>query len=78
MILPYESFEHPDKTQNTKFLPYDDFHSELRNCNFVEAEETDYANQFKSGLTTEQAVNILKLQKRQPNGIEKYQNLQQK
>ena len=55
-FFPYEWFDHPDKMQNTKLPPYDDFCSKLRSCNQLEGECTDYVNCLKSGLTTEQAV----------------------
>ena len=60
---PYESFDHPDKMQNTELPPYDAFYSKLRSCNPHEVEYTDYFNVLKSGLTTEQAVVKLKLSK---------------
>ena len=63
--------------QNTELHPYDAFYSKLRSCNTLEAEDTDYVNLLKSGLTTEQAVVKLKLSKPHPIGIENYQYLQQ-
>ena len=75
--LPYEWFDHPDKMQITELPPYDSFYSRLRSCNALEAENTDYVNLLKSGMTTEQAVVKLKLSKPPPTGIENYQYLQQ-
>ena len=65
--------------QNAKYStsPYDVFYSELRCCNLLETEYTDYVNLFKSGLTKEQAVIKLKLSKPHPTGIEDYLYLQQ-
>ena len=71
-FFPYEWFNHPDKQQTTELPPYGVFYSELRSCNPLEAEYTDYASPLKSGLTTEQAVVKLKLPKSPPTGIEKY------
>ena len=76
-FFPYEWFDHPDKMQNTELLPYDAFYSELRSCNPLEAEYTDYVNLLKCRLTTEQAVVKLKLSKPPPTMIENYQYLQQ-
>ena len=63
--------------QNPELPPYDVFYSKLRSCNPLETEYTDYVNQLKSGLTTEQAVIKLKLSKPPPTGIENYHYLQQ-
>ena len=63
--------------QNTELPPFDAFYSKLRSCNPFEAEQTDYVNLLKSGLTTKQAVVKLKLSKPPPTGIENYQHLQQ-
>ena len=76
-FLPYEWFDHPETMQNTELFPYDAFYSKLRSCNPLEAEDADYVNLLKSGLTTEQAVVKLKLSKPPPTGIEIYQYLQQ-
>ena len=62
--------------QNPELPPYDAFYSELRSCNPLETEYTDYINLLKSGLTTEQAVMKLKLSKPPPTGIENYLYLQ--
>ena len=71
-------FDHPEKMQNTEVLPYDAFYSALRSFNPLEAENTEYVNLFRSGLTTEQDVVKLKLSKPPLCGIEKYEYLQQK
>ena len=63
--------------QNTELPPYDAFYSKLRSCKPLEAEYTEYLNLLKSGLSTEQAVDKLKLSKPPPTGIENFQNLQQ-
>ena len=64
--------------QKTELPPYDAFYSNLRSCNLLEAEYTDYVDLLKNGLTTEQAVVKLKLSKPPPTRIEKYQYLQQR
>ena len=74
-FFPYESFDHPDKMQNTELPPYDAFYSKLRSWNPLEAEHTDNVNLLKSELTTEQAVVKLKLSKPPPTWIEIYQYL---
>ena len=76
-FFPYEWFDHPNRMQNTELPPYDAFYSKLRSCNTLEAENTNYVNLLKNGLTTEQAVIKLKLSRPPPNGIEKYHYLQQ-
>ena len=73
----YEWFDYPDKMQNTELSPNDAFYSKFRGCNPLEAEYTEYGKLLKSGLTTEQAVDKLKLSKPPLTGIEKYQYLQQ-
>ena len=69
-FFSYEWFDHPDKMQTTGLTPYDAFYSNLRSCNPLEAEYTDYVNLLKSGFTTVQAVVKLKLSKPPPTGIE--------
>ena len=76
-FLPYEWFGHPDKMQNPEVPPYDASYSNIRSCNPLKTEYTDYLNLLKSGLTTEQAVNKLKLSKPPPTGIDNYHYLQQ-
>ena len=76
-VFPYECFDHPDKTHKVELSPYDAFYRKLRSCNLLRGEHTDYINLLKSGLTTEQAVNKLKLPKPPPTGNENYQYLQQ-
>ena len=75
---PYEGLNHLDKIWKTELPPFDAFNSQLRSCNPLVTEYMDYANLMKNGSTTEQAVIKLKLSKPPLNGIENYQNLQQK
>ena len=75
-FIPYEWFDHPDKTQKTELPTYDSSYSKLRSCNPLVNEYTDYVNLLKSGLTSEQAVIKLKLLKPTPTEIENYHYLQ--
>ena len=68
-FFPYEWFDHPDKMLNTEILSYAAFYIKLRSCNSLEAENTDYVYLLKSELTTEQAVDKLKLSKPPPMGL---------
>ena len=63
--------------QITEFPRYNAVYSKTRSRNLLEAENKDYVNLLKSGLTTEQAIIKLKLSKPPPTGIEIYQYLQQ-
>ena len=63
--------------QKTQIPPYNACCSNLCSCNLFENKHTDYINQWKSALTTEQAVIKLKLSKSSPTGIENYHYLQQ-
>ena len=74
--FPYKYVEYSDKKWNKKLPPNDAFYNELRAHNPLEAEQTDYADLLKSGMTTEQAVVKLNLSEPPPTGVEKYQNLQ--
>ena len=63
--------------QKTELPPHDAFYSNFGSCNPLENEYTDYVNQLKSGLTTEQAVIKLKMLKPLSTGIEIYHYVQQ-
>ena len=67
---------HPDRMQNTKLLPNDASYKQLRGCNPLGAENTEYVNLYKNEMTAEQAVAKMKLSKTPPTGVEKYQYLQ--
>ena len=77
VLFTHEGFDHPDKYQNTELHPSAAFYSKLRTCNPLEAENKEYVNPSKNGLTTEQVVVKLKLSKPSTTGIENYQYLQQ-
>ena len=55
--------------QNTELPPSYAFHSNLRKCNPLETEYTEYVNRLKSALTTEQAAIKMNLSKPPPTGI---------
>ena len=61
---------------NTELPPYDSFFSILRNNNSLDKEYNDIQNLVNSGLTTEQAVAKLRLDRIPPTGAEIYLYLQ--
>ena len=73
----YDCFDHPDKMQNRKLIPFDGFYSKLHRCIRPETEYMGYHNLLKIGLTKEQAVIKLKPSQPPPTGIEIYQYLKQ-
>ena len=64
--------------QNAELLSCDAFHSKHRSCNPREAKYNGYVNVLKKGMTTQQAVVILKLSKPLPTRVENNQYMQQK
>ena len=66
----------PEKMNNTEFPPYDSFFSVLRNSNPLEKDYNDFQNLVNSGLTTEQAVAELRMDRIPPTGAENYSFLQ--
>ena len=71
-FFPYEWFDNPDKLNNKELLPYDSFFSKLRNINPLEKDYNDSENLTTSGLSSEQAVCKLRLNKIPPTGYENY------
>ena len=61
---------------NKEFPPYDSFFSFLRNNNPLEKGYNDFQNLVNSGLTTEQSVAKLRMEKKPPTGAENYSYLQ--
>ena len=61
---------------NKELPPYDSFFSILRNNNPIEKECNDFQNVVNSGLTTEQAVAKLRMDRILPSGVQKYSFLQ--
>ena len=61
---------------NKKIPPYDSFFGILRNSNPLEKDYNDFENLFDSGLTTEQAVAKLRMDRIPPTGAENFSYLQ--
>ena len=75
-FFPYEWFDCPEKMNNKQLPPYDSFFSILRNNNALEKDYNDFQNLVNSGLTTEQAVAKLRMDRIPPTGAENYSYLQ--
>ena len=75
-FFPYEMFDCPEKTNNKELPPYDSSFSILRNSNPLEKDYNDFQNLVNSGLTTEQAVAKLRMDRTPPTGAENYWYLQ--
>ena len=75
-FFPYEWFDCPKKMNNKELPPYDSFFSILRNSNPLEKDYNDFENLVNSGLTTEQAVAKLRMDRIPPTGAENYSYLQ--
>ena len=75
-FFPYEWFDCPEKMNNKELPPYDAFLSILRNSKPLEKDYNDFQNLVNSGLTTEQAVAKLRIDRRPPTGAESYSYLQ--
>ena len=75
-FFPYEWFDCPEKMNNKELPPYDSFSSILRNSNPLEKDYNDFQNLVNSGLTTEQAVAKLRMDRIPPTGFENYSYLQ--
>ena len=61
---------------NKELPPYDYFFSILRNSNPLEKDYNDFQNLVNSGLTTEQAVAKLRVDRIPPTGAENFSYLQ--
>ena len=75
-FFPYEWFDCPEKMNNKEFPPYDSLFSILRNSNPLEKDYNDFQNLVISGLTTEQAVAKLRMDRIPPTDAENYSFLQ--
>ena len=75
-LFPYEWFDCPEKMNNKEVPPYDSFFIILRNSNPLEKDCNDFQNLVNSGLTTEQAVAKLRMDRIPPTGVENYSYLQ--
>ena len=75
-FFPYEWFPCPEEMNNKERPPYGFFFSILRNSNPLEKDYIDFENLVNVGLTTEQAVAKLRLDRIPPTGAENYSYLQ--
>ena len=75
-FFPYEWFDAPEKMNNKELPPYDFFVSILLNSNPLEKDYKDFQKLDNSGLTTEQAVAKLRMDRILPTGAENYSYLQ--
>ena len=71
----YAWFDCPEKINNKELPPYDSFFSSLRNSNPLE-KDYDFQNLVNSGLTTEQAVIKLRMDRILPTGAGNHSYLQ--
>ena len=71
-FFPYEWFDNPEKLNNKELPPNDSFFSKLRNNNPLGKDYNDFENLTTSGLSSEQAVCKLRLNKIPPKGDENY------
>ena len=71
-FFQYEWFDNPEKLNNKELPPYDSFCSKLRDINLLEKDYNDFENLTTSGLSSEQAVCKLRLNKIPPTGDENY------
>ena len=76
VFFPYDWFDCPKKMNNEGLPPYDSFFSILRNNNSLEKDYNDFQNLVNSGLTTEQAVAKLLMDRKPTTGAENYSYLQ--
>ena len=72
----YEWFDCPKKINNKELPPYDSFLGILRNNKPLEKEYNDFQNLVNSGLTTEQAVAKLQMDRTPPTSAGNYSYLQ--
>ena len=63
-----EWFDNPEKLTNKKRPPFDSFFSKVRNINPLEKDYNDFENLTTSGLSSEQAVCKLRLNRIPPTG----------
>ena len=75
-FFPYEWFDCPEKMNNKELPPYESFFSILPNSNPLEKDYNDFQNLVNSGLTTEQAVAKLRMNRIPLTGAESYSFLQ--
>ena len=74
-FFPYESFDCPQKMNNSGLLTYDAFFRKLRNVNPLKKGYSDYQNILSCGLRIEEALSKKKLCKPPPSGEKNFQYL---
>ena len=67
-FFPHEWFDCPEKMSNKELPLYDSFFGILSNSNPLEKDYNDFQNLVNSGLTTEQAVVKLRMDRKPPSG----------
>ena len=72
VFFPYEWFDNPEKINNKELPLYDSFFSKLRKINPLKKYYNDFENLTTSGLSSEQSVCKLRLNKIPPTGEENY------
>ena len=75
-FFPYEWFDCPKEMDYKELPPSDSFFDILRNYNPLEKDYNDFQNLLNSGLTTEQVVAKLRMDRIPPTGAENYSSLQ--
>ena len=71
-FFPYEWFDCPKKMKNKELPPYDSFFCVLRNSDRLEKDCNDFQNLVNIGLTKEQAVVKLRMDRIPPTGAENH------
>ena len=71
-FFPYEWFDNAEKLNNKELPPYDSFFRKLRDINLLEKDYNECKNTTTSGLSSEQAVCKLRLNKIPPTDDENY------
>ena len=69
-FFPNKWFDCPEKLNKKELPPYDSFFSTLRKSNPLEKDYNDFQNLVYSGLTTEQSVAKLRMDRIHPTGAE--------
>ena len=75
-FFPYEWFDCPEKMNNKELPSHVSLFRILRNSNPLEKDYNDFQNIVNSGLTAEQAITKLQMDRIPPTGVEKYSYLQ--
>ena len=71
-FFPYEGFDNPGKLNNKELPAYNSLFSKLRIIIPLEKDCNDFENLTNSGLSSEQAVCMLRLNEIPPTGDENY------